>query len=132
MGDMVTAALNVVVETFKTVYNTLADLWNNSIGKFSLRVPNWVPKLGGKGFDMPNLPKLADGGIVTGPTIAMIGEAGPEAVIPLNKNMGAMGTTNITVNMPAGASGEDVVQALENYVRRNGSIPLATNNLVRR
>ena len=132
MGDMVTAALNVVVETFKTVYNTLADLWNNSIGKFSLRVPNWVPKLGGKGFDMPNLPKLADGGIVTGPTIAMIGEAGPEAVIPLNKNMGAMGTTNITVNMPAGASGEDVVQALESYVRRNGSIPLATNNLVRR
>jgi hypothetical protein len=75
---------------------------------------------------------LAEGGIVTSPTLAMIGEGGEaEAVIPLSK-MGQMGGMNITVNMPAGASGEDVVQALENYVRRNGSIPLATNNLVRR
>ena len=75
---------------------------------------------------------LAEGGIVTQPTLGMIAEGGEaEAVIPLSK-MSSMGTTNITVNMPAGASGEDVVQALENYVRRNGSIPLATNNLVRR
>jgi len=43
-----------------------------------------------------------------------------------------MGQTTININMPAGSSGEDVVAALENYVRRNGSIPLATNNLVRR
>jgi len=75
---------------------------------------------------------LAEGGIVTQPTLGMIAEGGEaEAVIPLSK-MGQMGGMNITVNMPAGASGEDVVQALENYVRRNGSIPLATNNLVRR
>jgi len=79
----------------------------------------------------------ATGGIVTQPTLSLIGEAGPEAVIPLNQMpgaspLGAMGGMNITVNLPAGASGEDVVQALENYVRRNGSIPLATNNLVRR
>jgi len=74
---------------------------------------------------------FADGGIVTQPTLGLIGEAGPEAVIPLNQ-MGAMGTTNITVNMPAGADGNDIVAALEAYVRRNGSIPLATNNLVRK
>ena len=75
---------------------------------------------------------FAEGGIVTQPTLGMIAEGGEaEAVIPLSK-MGQMGGMNITVNMPAGASGEDVVQALENYVRRNGSIPLATNNLVRR
>ena len=75
---------------------------------------------------------MAEGGIVTRPTLAMIGEGNePEAVIPLSK-MGAMGTMNITVNMPAGADGNDVVQALEDYVRRNGSIPLAVNNLVRK
>ena len=75
---------------------------------------------------------MAEGGIVTRPTLAMIGEGGePEAVIPLSK-MGGMGTMNITVNMPAGADGNDVVQALEDYVRRNGSIPLAVNNLVRK
>ncbi|HXG36517.1 MAG TPA: phage tail tape measure protein [Dehalococcoidia bacterium] len=37
------------------------------------------------GFDVPGVPGLAHGGIVTKPTLAMIGEGGPEAVIPLNK-----------------------------------------------
>ena len=131
MGDMLGTALDAVVSTFKSVYNTLADLWNNSIGKFEVKIPGWVPKWGGKGWEMPDLPKFADGGIVTGPTVGLIGEAGPEAVIPLNQ-MGSMGITNITVNMPAGADGNDIVAALEAYVRRNGSIPLATNNLVRK
>ena len=131
MGDMLGTALDAVVSTFKSVYNTLADLWNNSIGKFEVKIPGWVPKWGGKGWEMPDLPKFADGGIVTGPTDRLKGEAGPEAVIPLNQ-MGSMGTTNITVNMPAGADGNDIVAALEAYVRRNGSIPLATNNLVRK
>ncbi len=131
VGGLVSAALNTVVDTFKSVYNTLADLWNNSIGKFSFKVPGWVPKLGGKGFDMPDLPKLADGGIVTSPTVAMIGEAGPEAVIPLNK-MGAMGTTNITVNMPVGSNGEDIVRALERYTRQQGNLQLPVSNTVRR
>ena len=80
----------------------------------------------------PFIPGLASGGIVTRPTLAMIAEGNePEAVIPLSK-MGGMGTMNITVNMPAGTDGNDVVQALEDYVRRNGSIPLAVNNLVRK
>ena len=34
-------------------------------------------------ISVPNIPYLAEGGIVTGPTLAMIGESGPEAVIPL-------------------------------------------------
>ena len=130
VGGLVSAALNTVVDTFKSVYNTLADLWNNSIGKFSFKVPGWVPKLGGKGFDMPDLPKLADGGIVKSATIAMIGEKGPEAVIPLSK-MGAMGG-NITINMPVGANGEDIVRALEQYTRQQGNLQLPVSNTVRR
>jgi hypothetical protein len=129
-AGLVSSALDAVVNTFKSVYNTLADLWNNSIGKFSFKVPSWVPKLGGKGFDMPNLPKLADGGIVTSATIAMIGEAGPEAVIPLSK-MGAMGG-NITINMPVGSNGEDIVRALEQYTRQQGNLQLPVSNTVRR
>lgn len=43
-------------------------------------------------------PQLASGGIVNSPTMALIGEAGPEAVIPLSK-MGSMGGQNITVNV---------------------------------
>jgi hypothetical protein len=50
------------------------------------------------------IPKLAKGGIVKNPTLAMIGEDGPEAVIPLTQrnNPGGVGmgggTYNITVN----------------------------------
>jgi phage-related protein len=106
-----------------------------SFGSGESQIPNAVSPKGGlerlleRGLGFLG---LADGGIITRPTLAMIGEGGePEAVIPLSK-MGGMGTMNITVNMPAGADGNDVVQALEDYVRRNGSIPLAVNNLVRK
>ncbi|GMA55489.1 hypothetical protein GCM10025857_68460 [Alicyclobacillus contaminans] len=30
------------------------------------------------------VPKFANGGILTGPTLALAGEAGPEAILPLN------------------------------------------------
>jgi len=41
---------------------------------------------------------LASGGVVTSPTTALIGEAGPEAVIPLDQLSGMSGGTNITVS----------------------------------
>jgi hypothetical protein len=72
---------------------------------------------------------MAKGGIVTGPTNAIIGEAGPEAVIPLSKfNLGGGSTYNITVNASPLSSpadvGSAVVDALKAYERRNGSLPL--------
>jgi hypothetical protein len=73
--------------------------------------------------EIPNvkLPRLAEGGITTGPTIAMIGEKGPEAVIPLDKleNMGGP-TINITVTS---ADPNAVVAALQQYVRSNNRLP---------
>lgn len=123
--------IDALYSAFKTVFNGIASLWNNTFGKLSFKIPSWVPVIGGKGFDVPDIPMLADGGIVTGPTLAMIGEAGPEAVIPLNR-MGGMGGMNITVNMPAGSNGDDVVRALQEWSRRNGSLPLVTTGKVRR
>jgi hypothetical protein len=123
--------IDALYSAFKTVFNAIAGIWNNTIGKLSFKVPNWVPGIGGKGFDVPDIPMLAEGGIVTGPTIAMIGERGPEAVIPLNR-AGAMGGNNITVNMPAGSNGDDVVRALQKWVRNNGALPLTTTTQIRR
>lgn len=59
---------------------------------------------------------LGDGGIVTSPTSALIGEAGPEAVIPLNR-MGTMGgsTVNIVVNGSVTSEG-DLVNAIRNAI----------------
>ena len=128
--NVVIPQFNLMLTVFKTIFNGIASVWNNTIGKFSFTVPSWVPGLGGKGFAMPDIPMLAAGGIVTGPTLAMIGEGrGPEAVIPLDRmgefGMGGGTTVNINVN---GGDPNAVVAALRTYMRQNGSVPIRTNN----
>ena len=71
--------------------------------------------------------RLADGGIVMGPTNALIGEAGPEAVIPLSGIGSKLGTTiNITVNAGIGTSGaqvgREIVDAIKKYERTSGPV----------
>ena len=73
--------------------NTVIGALNN----LSFDVPDWVPVLGGKtfGFNITelskvSLPRLANGGITPGATLAEIGEAGREAVLPLENNTGWM------------------------------------------
>jgi hypothetical protein len=111
--------LNVV----KSVFNAIGSAWNNTFGKISFSIPN-IPGLPGRGtkIEFPKIPALADGGIVTGPTLALIGEAGPEAVIPLDR-AGSMGGNNITINVQ-GADPNAVVDALRTYMFRNGSVPI--------
>ena len=77
----------------KGVINLLIDVINSmiaGINKVNFTVPDWVPVLGGKhvGLNVPKIPKLAQGGIVDNPTLAMVGEAGTEAVMPLERNTG--------------------------------------------
>lgn len=50
------------------------------------------------GINIPQIPKLAAGGIAMSPTLAMIGEAGPEAVVPLNGKH-SLGGGGLTVNV---------------------------------
>jgi hypothetical protein len=133
IGKVVSGSLDVikgyftgVLGFYKGIFNGIASLWNNTFGKLSFKVPGWVPGLGGKGFDVPNIPMLAQGGIVTSPTLAMIGEgAGPEAVIPLSRmgefGMGGGGNVTIHVN---GGDPQAVVDALRTYMFRNGSVPI--------
>ena len=68
------------------------------------------------------IPALADGGVVTGPTLALIGEAGPEAVVPLDR-MGSMGGNNVTIHVNGGDP-QAVVDALRRYMQLNGSVPI--------
>jgi TP901 family phage tail tape measure protein len=74
-----------------------------------------------------DIPKMAKGGIVTSPTLAMIGEAGPEAVIPLSGRNAGMGTVyNINVNAGIGTNGaqvgRDIVDAIKKYERASGPV----------
>lgn len=73
----------------KTPINGIIDLINRALQGLNnnVKVPDWVPGLGGKGVNFPMIPKLARGGVVSQSTLAMIGENGDEAVVPLENNM---------------------------------------------
>jgi hypothetical protein len=89
-----------------------------------------VPQLG-KTSNTPapgrmSIPRLADGGIVSSPTLALIGEAGPEAVVPLDRMQTGGGITiNVTGGLATSAEiGESVVNALRAYSRSAGPLQL--------
>ena len=73
---------------------------------------------------------FAAGGIVTSPTLGLIGEAGAEAVIPLDQVGSLGGTQNIYLTVNAGMGvdpavvGDEIVNVLQRYNRRNGALPL--------
>ena len=125
--DFFKGYLDFVLGIYKGIFNGVATIWNNTVGKLSFKVPSWVPGLGGKGFDVPNIPMLAEGGIVNSPTLAMIGERGPEAVVPLDR-AGGIGGTNVTIHVNGGDPNA-VVSALRTYMRQNGSIPIRVSNI---
>jgi len=120
--DAIKTAVSAYLTIYKTMFNTIAKAWNNTIGKLSFKIPSWVPGLGGKGFDVPNIPELAEGGIVRRPTLALIGERGPEAVVPLSRG-GGMGATNVVINVNGGDP-QSVVDALRRYMLQSGPVPI--------
>jgi hypothetical protein len=77
---------------------------------------------------------FGDGGLVSSATIGMIGEKGPEAIIPMDRLERMMGGSsqpiNIVVNAGMGADGATIGDAIVNellrYQRRNGKIPVKT------
>jgi len=121
MGDTV----KLVWDGIKGYINLWIDALNFLIrgaNQVNIKVPSWVPIVGGKGFNfnIPEIPSLASGGIVRSPTLAMVGERGPEAVIPLNK-----AGSGITINILGPTYGFDdfeqkVGDAIVDGVRRGG------------
>ena len=102
---VVTGPLGVLIGMFRK----LVDL-KDSFGSFDI---------GGI-----NIPGFADGGIVTRPTLAMVGEKGPEAIIPLGKGIGGAG---VTINVSGGIStsaqiGQAVYDSLLQYKQVYGPL----------
>jgi hypothetical protein len=125
--EFTVTAVSGLISVFKTVFNTIGRLWNNSFGKISFTIPDIIGVPGrGTSFSIPKIPALADGGIVKaspGGTLALIGEGGKdEAVIPLDR-MGSMGGNNVTIHVNGGDP-QSVVDALRRYMQLNGSVPI--------
>jgi hypothetical protein len=47
---------DLITAPFKAAFKGIAWLWNNTVGKLAFSVPSWVPGIGGKGFDVPDIP----------------------------------------------------------------------------
>lgn len=80
LANIAKAPINAVISVINLVLS--------KINEMKISIPDWVPGVGGKtlGFNIPQIPMLATGGIATAPTLAMVGEGGePEAVLPLSK-----------------------------------------------
>lgn len=86
--SVVSGAFDGLKEAFRSAINFIIDGWNG----LSFSIPGFDPPGPGPKFDgftigTPNIPRLARGGITTGPTLALVGDnpGGREAVIPLDR-----------------------------------------------
>lgn len=87
--DIFKGIIDGIVGIFKMPINLIIDGINAFIrGLNKIQIPDWVPAVGGKGLNIATIPKLATGGIIDRPTLAVVGEAGKEAVMPLENNTG--------------------------------------------
>ena len=101
--DKVGSIFSSLAGLVKGPINAVIRIVNKAIGginSIGFDLPKWAGG-GHIGFNIPKVPQLAEGGIATGPTMAMIGEGREdEAVLPLSKLKGMLGGTGggITVN----------------------------------
>ena len=87
IGDAVSgavkSAINWVLEKAIGIINGFLKAINTAIG-----IINKIPGVEIKKLSLLDVPKLAQGGVIDKPTVAMVGEAGKEAVMPLERNTG--------------------------------------------
>lgn len=130
IGRVASGAFDSVRDAFTSAINWIIGKWNG----LSFTIPN--PFGADWSIGTPNIPYLAAGGTILSSGVAMVGERGPERVFlpqgarvePLGPGAGAGGGgMTVTVNMPPGSNGDDVVRALRAYQRRNGSVPITTS-----
>lgn len=80
LGGIIKAPINAAISGINMAIR--------GINRLSFDVPSWIPGIGGShfGVNLPTIPALAEGGIVTKATMALVGEGKEhEAVIPLSK-----------------------------------------------
>ncbi len=117
--DVFSKAIDWILDKMKPLLNSIERV-KEGAGAVGSGLATGVKKIGG--LVSQALP-FADGGIVTKPTLGLVGEAGPEAIIPLSK-AGMMGgiTVNITggyylSEMAANDIGNKIVEKLKRTIK---------------
>lgn len=124
MVDGLKNAGGVVSGIAGNVWDAVRGMLNSAIGKINSALSFHISLPGPDINVSSHIPYLAAGGIVTRPTLAMIGEAGPEAVVPLGRGagFGGGGDQMLTVNLTL--DGKTVQQVLLNLKRSKGGVAL--------
>jgi hypothetical protein len=115
-------AVSSGISMAKGLYNTFAQTWNGfqvTIGKIEVAGKTVY---GGGTIGLPDIPLMARGAYVTGPTLGVFGEGGAEYALPermLRAELAKAGgnTYQITVNVPVGANPAEVGRALVDNIR---------------
>lgn len=68
IGDRISSVADVIRKPFLWAFDKISEMWNNTIGKLSFTIPDWVPGIGGNTIAAPKLPrvKFHEGGTVDG------------------------------------------------------------------
>lgn len=124
----VKGTIGVIGNLKDALLDALKSLINSAIDQVNDAIPNdlSISVLGKTiGIDLPDnpIPKLATGGIVRQPTLALIGEAGPEAVVPLSgpnaPRGGGLGGVTININAPVYGV-DDLIYTIDRALKRAG------------
>ena len=121
LGDTIKEGVNGVLEFVENGINNIPDAINGAIDLI-----NNIPGVEISPMDRIKLPRLAKGAVVNKPTIAQIGEAGKEAIIPLERNK--QGLREIAQAIRSELDSMRQMQPITNTIDRGTTINLTQNN----
>ena len=78
-----------MIGIIKAPINFIIGGINSFIGMLNkIKIPDWVPEVGGLGLNIPKIPELAKGGVLKKGQVGYLEGDGAEAVVPLEQNTG--------------------------------------------
>jgi len=124
--------VNGIIGIFESGVNWIISM----LDKISFKVPDWVAGIGGKTYGINiqpvHVPRLANGGLITGPTYSLIGEGeDDEAVLPLNDKVYSQIAEGIHNNgNSAGTDTEQIIRHLDHlgYAIQNMKLALYSDD----
>lgn len=98
----------------KSPINQVINLVNSFIkGLNKLKIPDWVPAVGGKGINIPLIPKLEQGGILKKGQMGFLEGSGDEAVVPLHQNRAWISAVAKALKLETGADNGKLQQIID-------------------
>lgn len=124
-ADAISTIFNGIVGVIKAPINWLINALNTVIdGINKIKIPSWVPGIGGYGINIPRIPNLAKGGVLKKGQLGLLEGDGAEAVVPLENNKKWIAAT--AKELKGALQGESIVT--NNTVGNSTYIFNQTNN----